>query len=93
MGRLNSRFENYEADAQASGSISTRAKSPTKACTLRPFTASMLRELKWDTDANFTVRQASKGWDQTGNMQLADVLREMTQQISLRRLFSAVITI
>ena len=43
------------------------------------------RELKWDSDMYYTVSASVQPWDQTGNTEVADVLRAaMTQQTHLK---------
>jgi carboxypeptidase C (cathepsin A) len=43
------------------------------------------RDLKWDSDAYYTVSANVRPWDQTGNTEVAEVLRAaMTQQTYLR---------
>ena len=45
----------------------------------------MRRELKWDSDAYYTVSANVRPWDQTGNTEVAEVLRAtMTQQTYLK---------
>jgi len=43
------------------------------------------RELKWDSDQYYTVSANVRPWDQTGNTEVAEVLRgAMTQQTYLK---------
>jgi carboxypeptidase C (cathepsin A) len=48
------------------------------------------RELKWDSDQYYTVSANVRPWDQTGNTEVAEVLRAaMTQQTHLKVLVVA----
>src|SRR5256885_8633697 len=52
--------------------------------TLFPYTT-LFRSLKWDSEAYYTVSANVRPWDQTGNTEVAEVLRAaMTQQTYLK---------
>ncbi len=81
VGRLDSRFENYEADAAGERTEFDASEVSYEGVYVATFHDYMRRELKWDTDAYYTVTARVQPWDQTGNTQVADVLRAaMTEQ-------------
>ncbi|MGB8475760.1 MAG: hypothetical protein WCE61_16900 [Candidatus Acidiferrum sp.] len=85
IGRLDSRFEGMDVDAAGE----RFEYDPSEASYLGAFVATfhdyVQRELKWDSDAYYTVTANVRPWDQTGNTQVAEVLRAaMTQQTYLK---------
>lgn len=81
VGRLDSRFENYEADAAGERTDFDASEVSYEGVYVATFHDYLRRELKWDTDAYYTVTARVQPWDQTGNTQVADVLRAaMTEQ-------------
>jgi carboxypeptidase C (cathepsin A) len=81
VGRLDSRFENYEADAAGERTEYDASEVSYERVYVATFQDYMRRELKWDTDAHYIVTARVQPWDQTGNTQVADVLRAaMTEQ-------------
>ncbi|MFL6447232.1 MAG: S10 family peptidase [Bryobacteraceae bacterium] len=75
VGRLDSRFENYEADAAGERTDFDASEVSYEGVYVATFHDYLRRELKWDTDAYYTVTAHVQLWDQTGNTQVADVLR------------------
>lgn len=81
IGRLDSRFENYEADAAGERMEFDASEVSYEGAYVAAFQDYVRRELKWNTDMYYTVTARVQPWDQTGNLQVAEVLRAaMTQQ-------------
>lgn len=81
IGRLDSRFENYEADAAGERMEFDASEVSYEGAYVAGFQDYLRRELKWNTDSYYTVTARVQPWDQTGNLQVAEVLRAaMTQQ-------------
>ncbi len=85
VGRLDSRFEGYEADAAGERTDYDASEASYEGAYVATFQDYVRRELKWDTDMYYTVTARVQPWDQTGNTQVADVLRAaITQQTHLK---------
>ncbi len=85
VGRLDSRFESYEADAAGERTDFDASEVSYEGAYVAAFQDYIHRELKWDSDAYYTVTARVQPWDQTGQLQVADVLRAaMTQQSHLK---------
>lgn len=81
IGRLDSRFENFEADAAGERMEFDASEVSYEGDYVAAFQDYVRRELKWTTDMYYTVTARVQPWDQTGNLQVAEVLRAaMTQQ-------------
>jgi carboxypeptidase C (cathepsin A) len=85
VGRLDSRFLGMDVDAAGE----RPEYDPSEASYLGAFTATfhdyVRRELKWDSDAYYTVTGNVRPWDRTGGTSVAEVLRAaMTQETYLK---------
>jgi carboxypeptidase C (cathepsin A) len=85
MGRLDSRFEGFDVDAAGERPEYDPSEASYEGAFVATFHDYVRRELKWDSDAYYTVSANVQPWDQTGNTAVAEVLRAaMTQQTYLK---------
>lgn len=85
VGRLDSRFEGMEADAAGERPEYDPSEASYEGAFTATFQDYLRRELKWDSDMYYTVTANVRPWDQTGNTQVAEVLRAaITQQTYLK---------
>jgi carboxypeptidase C (cathepsin A) len=85
VGRLDSRFEGMDIDAAGERPEYDPSEASYEGAFVATFHDYVRRELKWDSDAYYTVSANVRPWDQTGNTEVAEVLRAaMTQQTYLR---------
>jgi len=85
MGRLDSRFEGMDVDAAGERVEYDPSEASYEGAFVATFHDYVRRELKWDSDAYYTVSANVRPWDQTGNTEVAEVLRAaMTQQTHLK---------
>ena len=85
IGRLDSRFEGMDIDAAGEREEYDPSEASYEGAFVATFHDYVRRELKWDSDAYYTVTASVRPWDQTGNTEVAEVLRAaMTQQTYLR---------
>lgn len=87
IGRLDSRFEGMDVDAAGERNEYDPSEASYEGAFVATFHDYTRRELKWDSDAYYTVTANVRPWDQTGNTEVAEVLRAaMTQQTYLKLL-------
>jgi carboxypeptidase C (cathepsin A) len=87
VGRLDSRFEGIDADAAGERPEYDPSEASYEGAFVGTFQDYVRRDLKWDSDSFYTVTANVRPWDQTGNTQVAEVLRAaMTQQSHLKLL-------
>lgn len=85
IGRLDSRFEGMDVDAAGERIEYDPSEASYEGAFVATFHDYVQRELKWDSDAYYTVSANVRPWDQTGNTEVAEVLRAaMTQQTYLK---------
>jgi carboxypeptidase C (cathepsin A) len=85
VGRLDSRFEGIDVDAAGERPEYDPSEASYEGAFVATFHDYVRRELKWDSDAYYTVSANVQPWDQTGNTAVAEVLRAaMTQQTYLK---------
>ncbi|MGH9740920.1 MAG: S10 family peptidase, partial [Candidatus Acidiferrum sp.] len=85
IGRLDSRFEGMDVDSAGERNEYDPSEASYEGAFVATFHDYVQRELKWDSDAYYTVTANVRPWDQTGNTQVAEVLRAaMTQQTYLK---------
>jgi carboxypeptidase C (cathepsin A) len=85
VGRLDSRFEGMDADAAGERYEYDSSEASYEGVYVGTFQDYVRRELKWDSDMYYTVSGNVRPWDQTGDTQVAEVLRSaMTQQGNLK---------
>src|SRR5215470_16875954 len=85
IGRLDSRFEGMDADAAGERVEYDPSEASYEGAFVATFHDYVRRELKWDSDMYYTVSANVRPWDQTGNTEVAEVLRAaMTQQTYLK---------
>jgi carboxypeptidase C (cathepsin A) len=85
VGRLDSRFEGIDADAAGERPEYDPSEASYEGAFVATFQDYARRELKWESDAYYTVSANVQPWDQTGNTEVAEVLRAaMTQQGNLK---------
>jgi len=85
IGRLDSRFEGMDADAAGERPEYDPSEASYEGAFVAVFQDYVRRELKWDSDMYYTVSANVRPWDQTGNTEVAEVLRAaMTQQTHLK---------
>jgi carboxypeptidase C (cathepsin A) len=85
IGRLDSRFEGMDVDAAGERNEYDPSEASYEGAFVATFHDYVKRELKWDSDAYYTVSANVRPWDQTGNTEVAEVLRAaMTQQTYLK---------
>ena len=85
IGRLDSRFEGMDVDAAGERFEYDPSEASYEGAFVATFHDYVRRELKWDSDMYYTVSANVRPWDQTGNTEVAEVLRAaMTQQTYLK---------
>jgi carboxypeptidase C (cathepsin A) len=85
VGRLDSRFEGMDVDAAGERVEYDSSEASYEGAFVATFHDYVRRELKWDSDNYYTVSANVRPWDQTGNTEVAEVLRAaMTQQTFLK---------
>jgi carboxypeptidase C (cathepsin A) len=85
IGRLDSRFEGMDVDAAGERNEYDPSEASYEGAFVATFHDYTRRELKWDSDSYYTVTANVRPWDQTGNTEVAEVLRAaMTQQTYLK---------
>ncbi len=85
IGRLDSRFTGLEVEAAGERVEYDPSEASYEGAFVATFHDYVRRELKWDSDAYYTVSANVRPWDQTGNTEVAEVLRAaMTQQTYLK---------
>ncbi len=90
IGRLDSRFTGMEADAAGERPEYDPSEASYEGAYTAMFHDYTRRELKWESDQYYTVSANVRPWDQTGNTEVAEVLRAaMTQQTYLKVLVVA----
>ncbi len=81
VGRLDSRFEGMDVDAAGERFEYDPSEASYEGAFVGAFQDYVRRELKWNSEMYYTVTGNVRPWDQTGNTQVAEVLRAaMTQQ-------------
>jgi carboxypeptidase C (cathepsin A) len=90
VGRLDSRFTGMEVDAAGERPNYDPSEASYEGAYVAAFHDYVRRELKWESDMYYTVSANVRPWDQTGNTEVAEVLRAaMTQQTYLKLLVVA----
>ncbi len=90
VGRLDSRFTGIEEDAAGERPNYDPSEASYEGAFVATFHDYVRRELKWESDMFYTVTANVRPWDQTGNTEVAEVLRAaMTQQTYLKVLVVA----
>jgi carboxypeptidase C (cathepsin A) len=85
VGRLDSRFTGMEVDAAGERPDYDPSEASYEGAYVATFHDYVRRELKWESDMFYTVSANVRPWDQTGNTEVAEVLRAaMTQQTYLK---------
>ena len=85
IGRLDSRFEGMDVDAAGERVEYDPSEASYEGAFVATFHDYVRRELKWHSEAYYTVTANVRPWDQTGNTEVAEVLRAaMTQQTFLK---------
>jgi carboxypeptidase C (cathepsin A) len=85
VGRLDSRFEGIDVDAAGERPEYDPSEASYEGAFVATFQDYVRRELKWETEGYYTVSANVRPWDQTGNTEVAEVLRAaMTQQTHLK---------
>lgn len=85
IGRLDSRFEGMDVDAAGERDEYDPSEASYEGAFVATFQDYVRRQLKWDSDMYYEVSGNVRPWDQTGNTQVAEVLRAaMTQQTYLK---------
>jgi carboxypeptidase C (cathepsin A) len=85
IGRLDSRFEGYDVDAAGERVEYDTSEASYLGAYVATFHDYVRRELNWKSDTYYTVTANVRPWDQTGNTQVAEVLRSaMTSQQHLK---------
>jgi carboxypeptidase C (cathepsin A) len=85
IGRLDSRFEGIDVDAAGERPEYDPSEASYEGAFAATFQDYVRRELKWETEGYYTVSANVRPWDQTGNTEVAEVLRSaMTQQTHLK---------
>ncbi len=85
IGRLDSRFTGMEQDAAGERPDYDPSEASYEGAYVATFHDYVRRELKWESDMYYTVTANVRPWDQTGNTEVAEVLRAaMTQQTYLK---------
>jgi carboxypeptidase C (cathepsin A) len=85
IGRLDSRFTGMEQDAAGERPDYDPSEASYEGAYVATFHDYVRRELKWDSEMYYTVTANVRPWDQTGNTEVAEVLRAaMTQQTYLK---------
>jgi len=90
VGRLDSRFTGMEQDAAGERPDYDASEASYEGAYVATFHDYVRRELKWESEMYYTVTANVRPWDQTGNTEVAEVLRAaMTQQTYLKVLVIA----
>jgi len=90
IGRLDSRFTGMEVDAAGERPDYDPSEASYEGAYVATFQDYVRRELKWQSEMYYTVSANVRPWDQTGNTEVAEVLRSaMTQQTYLKVLVVA----
>ncbi|HEY2911856.1 MAG TPA: peptidase S10 [Candidatus Angelobacter sp.] len=90
IGRLDSRFTGMEVDAAGERPDYDPSEASYEGAYVATFHDYVRRELKWESEMYYTVTANVRPWDQTGNTEVAEVLRSaMTQQTHLKVLVVA----
>jgi carboxypeptidase C (cathepsin A) len=90
IGRLDSRFTGMEQDAAGERPDYDPSEASYEGAYVATFQDYVRRELKWESEMYYTVTANVRPWDQTGNTEVAEVLRSaMTQQTYLKVLVVA----
>lgn len=85
IGRLDSRFEGIDSDNAGERPEYDPSEASYEGAFVATFQDYVRRDLKWDSDAYYAVSASVQPWDQTGNTEVAEVLRAaMTQQTHLK---------
>jgi len=85
IGRLDSRFEGYDVDAAGERVEYDTSEASYEGAFVATFHDYAQRELNWKTNDYYTVTANVRPWDQTGNTQVAEVLRSaITSQTHLK---------
>jgi carboxypeptidase C (cathepsin A) len=85
VGRLDSRFEGIDVDAAGERAEYDPSEASYEGAFAATFHDYVRRELKWDSDMYYTITANVRPWDQTGDTQVAEVLRAaITQQTHLK---------
>ena len=85
VGRLDSRFTGMEQDAAGERPDYDPSEASYEGAYVATFHDYVRRELKWESEMYYTVSANVRPWDQTGNTEVAEVLRAaMTQQTYLK---------
>jgi carboxypeptidase C (cathepsin A) len=85
IGRLDSRFEGIDVDAAGERPEYDPSEASYEGAYVAMFMDYVRRELKWESEMYYTVSANVRPWDQTGNTEVAEVLRgAMTQQTHLK---------
>ena len=85
IGRLDSRFEGIDVDAAGERPEYDPSEASYEGAYVATFQDHVRRELKWESEMYYRVSANVRPWDQTGNTEVAEVLRAaMTQQTHLR---------
>jgi len=85
IGRLDSRFEGIDSDAAGERPEYDPSEASYEGAFVATFQDYVRRDLNWDSEMYYTVSASVQPWDQTGNTEVAEVLRAaMTQQTYLK---------
>ncbi|HEY1499419.1 MAG TPA: peptidase S10 [Acidobacteriaceae bacterium] len=85
VGRLDSRFEGIDVDAAGEREEYDPSEASYEGAYQATFHDYVRRDLKWEDNQFYTVTANVRPWDQTGNTQVAEVLRAaITQQTHLK---------
>lgn len=85
IGRLDSRFEGMDVDAAGEREEYDPSEASYEGAYTATFHDYVRRDLKWEDSQYYTVTANVRPWDQTGNTQVAEVLRAaITQQTHLK---------
>ncbi len=90
VGRLDSRFVGMDVDAAGERAEYDASQPAYYGAYSAAFQDYVRRDLKWNTDLYYHITGNVRPWDQTGNTEVAEVLRSaMTEQGSLKLLVVA----
>jgi len=85
VGRLDSRFEGYDRDAAGERDEYDPSEASYLGAFVGTFQDYVRRDLKWDSDAYYTVTANVRPWDREGGTEVAEVLRSaMTEETHLK---------
>jgi carboxypeptidase C (cathepsin A) len=85
VGRLDSRFEGIDVDAAGERPEYDPSEASYEGAFVATFQDYVRRDLKWDSDAYYTVSADVRPWDRNGGTEVAEVLRSaMTEESSLK---------